>query len=70
MFVLLSCQSKNRGKAPEQQHLADPLISILIGELDALVSIVQKYSSVVQRYYAEYLKGAHRTILGQRVQVR
>ncbi|CAM9252727.1 unnamed protein product [Discosporangium mesarthrocarpum] len=56
------------GKVPEHQQLSDPLISILIGALDALVSLVTQYASVVQRYYIEYLKGAHHSILGKRVE--
>ncbi|CAM9705501.1 unnamed protein product [Ascophyllum nodosum] len=46
----------------------DPIVPMLIGELDGLVTAVQRYSSVIQRYYVEYLKGAHLTLLGKLIQ--
>lgn len=48
----------------------EPMVSMLMGELDVLVTAVHRYSSVIQRYYVEYLKGAHLTSLRRLIQVR
>ncbi|CAM9877910.1 unnamed protein product, partial [Ectocarpus sp. 12 AP-2014] len=59
---------KRQGKGLPEPILPDPLITVLIGELDVLVSSIVKYTSVIQRYYIEYLKGAHLTSLRRLVQ--
>lgn len=50
--------------------MPDPLITVLIGELDTLVCAIVRYTSVIQRYYIEYLKGAHLASLRRLIQVR
>ena len=62
-------QGKRASKGAPEAILADPLINVLIGELDVLVSAVLRYSSVIQRYYIEYLKGAHLNALRKLIQV-
>lgn len=68
-YSLVLFQGRGRSKAAADPILPDPLISVLIGELDVLVSCVKRYMSVVQRYYSEYLKGAHLSSLRKLVQV-
>ncbi|CAM9640995.1 unnamed protein product, partial [Phaeothamnion confervicola] len=50
---------KNRQKYYDERHFADPHISILVGNINELTAAVLKYQALVQRYYAEYLRGAH-----------
>lgn len=63
-------QGKRVSKGVPETILPDPLITVLIGELDVLVCAIVKYTSVIQRYYIEYLKGAHLTSLRKLIQVR
>lgn len=65
-----SLQGKRSSKGLPEPILPDPVISVLIGELDVLVSAIVRYTSVIQRYYIEYLKGAHLTSLRRLIQVR
>jgi hypothetical protein len=51
--------AKNRAKHYDSRHFEDPLISVLIGVSVNLSCLVHKYSGIVRRYYAEYLRGAH-----------
>lgn len=67
--MIMTLQGRGRSKAAADPILPDPLISVLIGELDVLVSCVKHYASVVQRYYTEYLRGAHLTSLRKLVVV-
>eukprot|EP00752_Nemacystus_decipiens_P003733 g3439.t1 len=59
---------KRTSKGLPEPILPDPLITVLIGELDTLVCAVVKYTSVIQRYYIEYLKGAHLMSLRKLIQ--
>lgn len=68
--AVLSYQGKRASKGLPEPILPDPLITVLIGELDILVCAIVKYTSVIQRYYIEYLKGAHLTSLRRLIQVR
>ena len=62
-------QGKRSSKGLPEPILPDPLITVLIGELDTLVCAIVKYTSVIQRYYIEYLKGAHLTSLRRLIHV-
>lgn len=69
IILAIVCQGKRGSKGSPEPILADPLITVLIGELDVLVSAVLRYASVIQRYYIEYLKGAHLNALRKLIQV-
>jgi len=69
-YLLFLIQGKRSSKGLPDPILPDPVISVLIGELDVLVSAIVRYTSVIQRYYIEYLKGAHLTSLRKLIQVR
>ena len=69
IILAIACQGKRGSKGSPEPILADPLITVLIGELDVLVSAVLRYASVIQRYYIEYLKGAHLNALRKLIQV-
>lgn len=66
---MLLYKGKRSSKGLPEPILPDPLITVLIGELDTLVCAIVRYTSVIQRYYIEYLKGAHLTSLRRLIQV-
>ncbi|CAM9699705.1 unnamed protein product [Pylaiella littoralis] len=64
----LQGSGKRASKAVPDPILPDPLTTVLIGELDVLACAIVKYASIIQRYYIEYLKGAHLTSLRKLIQ--
>ena len=54
---------KSRQKHYNEDEYGDPYVAILLGLHDELLRLVYSNGKIIQNYYVEYLKGAHRTVL-------
>ena len=53
--------TKTGGKVLQREHFQDETISMLINLQYELIKMVQEHKTIIQRYFGEYLKGAHRS---------
>ena len=56
---------KSRMKHYTQENYTDPVLSQLIGLHDELLRLVYSNGKIVENYYTEYLKGAHRKVIAE-----